>query len=155
MDAALHAWIEWLLSEVYDRRSPTRSSADNNEEGERVWEVFASRIRSNVDHSDPVLSRLCDEESRAEFWPAGVNTLIMQMPEPWRMMLLCRAAGMSQKETADEMQVSQSHVSVEMSRVKSVLVPRLMLLAGTAARLKRLVERSAARGDFGGVENAP
>jgi predicted DNA-binding protein (UPF0251 family) len=142
IDAALHSWAEWLMAEFYDRRSPVRSNADNNEEGERVWEVFASRIRSNIDHSDPVLARLCEEESQAHFWPAGVNTIIMQMPEPWRMLLLCRAAGMNQSETAAEMGLSQQHVSAELSRVKAVFVPRLMMLAGTASRLKRLVERA-------------
>ncbi|ULQ46954.1 helix-turn-helix domain-containing protein [Flagellatimonas centrodinii] len=141
IDCALHAWIEWILAEFHERRSPVRSSADNAEESERVWEVFASRIRSNIDHSDPVLARLCEEESQAHFWPAGVNTIIMQMPERWRMLLLCRAAGMNQSETAAEMGLSQQHVSAELSRVRAAFVPRLMMLAGTASRLKRLVER--------------
>lgn len=146
IDAALASWLEWLVSDAVETRSPVRSPANQQEPAAEnaVWEVFASRIRSNVDHADPVLSALCDDESRPDFWPRGIHAVIMQMPELWRLALLCRACGYSQTQTAEMLDVSQQHVSAVLSLVRSRFVVSLRLLAGTAARAKRLVERSAA-----------
>ncbi len=150
VDAALASWLEWLMAELVELRSPMRSPSNNQppEVAEKVWEVFASRIRSNVDHSDPVLSRLCEQEYMPDFWPKGIHGIIMAMPELWRLVLLCKACGLNQSQTAEMLELSQQHVSALLSLVRSRFVPSLRMLAGTAMRVKGMVERPQGKWDL-------
>ncbi len=136
-DLALERWFEWLLMTRLPRR--VTSLTGNGDNIEETWNAMVRAGRSNVEHSDGVLSRVLAEEAMGYDWASSIHGIILEYPKDWQFALIGTAMHRSQSEIGQALGIDQRYVSVMLSLVRSRFVPALLMLNSTGRYCEKIL----------------
>ncbi|TAM22373.1 MAG: hypothetical protein EPN60_16910 [Nevskiaceae bacterium] len=112
---ALSEWVNWLLAFVLP------PSVTGKTPTAEVWERGERSMRSNVEHSDPVLAELISQESRGVSWAVSVHLCVCSMAEAHRLALFGESMGFTQAVIAEKIGIRQQRVSDVLIQAKRLL----------------------------------